>query len=39
MSLIYLALVIIGICLFSIGYVGQFLDEVITNIHKNSNRL
>ena len=38
MSPIYLILVVVGVCMFSMGYVGQILDEIISSTHKDEHK-
>ena len=38
MSPIYLIFVVAGVCMFSMGYIGQILDEIISSTHKNERK-
>ena len=38
MSPIYLIFVVVGVCMFSMGYIGQILDEIISSTHKDERK-
>lgn len=38
MSPIYLIFVVAGVCMFSMGYIGQILDEIISSTHKDEHK-